>query len=288
MNIIEKIFGVKFPKSDVSDILVKQDHQVFVSNINLPLKLDINSTSGYPKLDLAIKEIYDDIWNQFLDISETSMKYHFWLKNIIEPNEFCDLYDVREYLLQNNFHKEQTNELFKLNNFFNSLQLKSIHIINVIHEILDPETKITLEKEEIKSKNENKLSKLETNTADAKCQLTIENHKEEMSIRIKMLEIENENLKIKEADYARQIKSLSKGLEYRNQKLIKNSERLTMLTKEKNDLINAIKKMELKDEGLETLKYKFEKEQDKNKNLRNIIEYEFELRSADINKNIRS
>lgn len=215
------------------------------------------------------------------------MKYNFWLKNIITPNEFCDLCDVREYLIQNNnFNTEQTTEQLqlKLNNLYDSIQLKSIKVINEVYEILKPEQNKTIENTEIKSIIENKPDELKTNE-DIKIQMVIKEHKEDMKIKIKMLEIENEKLKENEASYSRQIKSLSKGLEFRNQKLIKNRENLTLLKKEKNDLICTIEKMEIKGEGLQTLKNKLEKEQEKNKNLSNIIENEFEKTNG-IYKNI--
>jgi len=247
----------------------KKDHAVFVFNRNKPLLyLDINPTTGYQKLDLSIKEVYTYVWNNYLAISERNMKYHFWLQNIIEPNEFYDLHDVREYLIQNMFNKEQTIEKLepKLNDFYNNLQSKFINIISEADNILNQENN---------SIKINEHERLETN-AENKLQMAIEEHKHKMDMKIKMLEIENENLKQKESECATQMRILLGELSFRNSKLNNAKDRVTLLTKEKNDLISMIQKMEVKDESYQTLQNKITKEKIKNQNLRTILAEEYE------------
>lgn len=259
-------FGKAFLKSEAP---IKKNHAVFVFNHNKPLLcVDINSTTGYQKLDLSIEEAYKYVWNNYLAVSEKNMKYHFWLKNIIEPNEFYDLQSVREYLVQNMFNKEQTAEKLepKLNDFYNNLHLKFINIINEVDDILNPEKNAI---------RKNEQEGLEAN-AENKLQMAIEEHKHKMDMRIKMLEIENENLKQKETECATQMRILLGELSFRNNKLNNAKDRVTLLTKEKNDLISMIQKMEVKDENYQTLKNKIAKEQKKNQNLRTILAEEYE------------
>lgn len=196
------------------------------------------------------------------------MKYNFWLKNIIEPNEFYDLHAVRKYLKQNMFSKEQTAKQLetKLNDFYNNLQLKFMNIISEAVDILNSENKV------IKI---NEHEELEAN-AEIKLQMAIEEHKHKMDIKIKMLEMENEKLKQKETECLTQIKTLLGELAFRNNKLNNANDRVTLLMKEKNDLISMIQKMEVKDDSYHTLQNKIVKEQEKNKNLRTILEEEFE------------
>lgn len=250
----------------------KKDHAIFVFNRNKPLLcVDINSTTGYQKLDLSIEEAYKYVWNNYLAVSEKNMKYHFWLQNIIKPNEFYDLHSVREYLLQNMFNKEQIAEKLeiKLNDFYNNLHLKFKNILNDVDDILNPE------KNAISFGRKNEPEGLETN-AENKLQMAIEEHKQKMDMKIKMLEIENENLKQKETECATQMRILLGELSFRNNKLNNAKDRVTLLTKEKNDLISMIQKMEVKDENYQTLKNKIAKEQKKNLNLRTILAEEYE------------
>lgn len=259
-------FGKTFLKPEAPS---KKDHAVFVFNRNKPLLcVDINSTTGYQKLDLSIEEAYKYVWNNYLAVSEKNMKYNFWLQNIIKPNEFYDLHSVRDYLLQNMFNKEQTAQKLetKLNDFYSNLHLKFINIVNDVDDILNPEKNAI-------GKNEHEG--LETN-AENKLQMAIEEHKQKMDMKIKMLEIENENLKQKETECATQMRILLGELSFRNNKLNNAKDRVTLLTKEKNDLISMIQKMEVKDENYQTLKNKIATEQKKNQNLRTILAKEYE------------
>lgn len=234
---------------------------------------DINSTTGYQKLDLSIKEAYKHVWDNYLAVSERNMEYHFCLQNIIEPNEFYDLHSVRKYLIQNIFNKEQTPKKLetKLNEFYNNLQLKFMNIISEAVDILNSENKV------IKI---NEHEELEEN-AEIKLQMAIEEHKHKMDIKIKMLEMENEKLKQKETECSTQIRTLLGELAFRNSKLNNANDRVMLLTKEKNDLISMIQKMEVKGDSYHTLQNKIAKEQEKNQNLRTILEEEFE--KTDIN-----
>ncbi|KAE9534920.1 hypothetical protein AGLY_008212 [Aphis glycines] len=265
-NTLQDKFGKTFLKPEAPS---KKDHAVFVFNRNKPLLcVDINSTTGYQNLDSSIEEAYKYVWNNYLAVSEKNMKYHFWLQNIIKPNEFFDLHSVREYLLQNMFNKEQTAEKLetKLNDFFNNLHLKFINIINDVDDINNPEKNAI---------RKNEHEELETN-AENKLQMAIEEHKQKMDLKIKTLEIENENLKQKETECATQMRILLGELSFRNNKLNNVKDRVTLLTKEKNDLISMIQKMEIKDENYLTLKNKIAQEQKKNQNLRSILAEEYE------------
>lgn len=259
-------FGKTFPKPKAS---FKKDHAVFVFNRNIPLMWqNINSTTGYQKLDLSIKEAYKYVWDNYLVASKKNMEYHFWLQNIIEPNEFYDLHAVRKYLIQNMFSKEQTSKKIetKLNDFYNNLQLKFMNIISEADDILNSENKVI-------KKNENE--ELEAN-AEIKLQIAIEEHKHNMDLKIKMLKMENEKLKQKETECSTQIRTLLGELSFRNSKLNNANDRVTLLTKEKNDLISMIQKMEIQNRSYQTLQNKFAKEQEKNQNLRTILEEEYE------------
>lgn len=259
-------FGKTFPKAEDS---LKKDHPVFVFNHNIPLMWqNINSTTGDQKLDLSIKEAYNYVWDNYLAISERNMEYHFWLQNIIEPNEFYDLHAVRKYLIQNMFNKEQTaiNLETKLNDFYNNLQLKFMNIIRETDDILNFENKVI-------KKNEHE--ELEAN-AEIKLQMAIEEHKHKMDTKIKMLEMENEKLRQKESEFSTQIKTLLGELAFRNSKLNNANDRVKLLTKEKNDLISMVQKIEGKSENYQTLQNKIVKEQEKNQNLRTILEEEYE------------
>lgn len=251
--------------------MLKVDHQIFNPNLNISSELEINSTSGHLKFDLAIKEAYEVVRKIFLDISNTNTKYHFLLKKIIESNEFHDLCDAREYLIQNMFNKEQTMEQLEseLKLFYNNLQLKLINIVNCVEEILKNE-KCTEEKQNSATKN-NDLGNLETSS-----EIIIENFKQNMNIKLNKLEMENENLKAKETEFSKKIENLLGELESRNRKLIDTKDHLSLLMKEKNDLICMIKTMEVKEEGFYTLQNKFSLEKKKNEHLRAIIAKEYE------------
>jgi len=268
---IEKQFGIKF-----SNTTLKQNHELFDSNINMPLNLNINSTSGNQKLNQAIKETFEDVWKNCLDVSKINMEYNFWLTNIIKPNEFSSLYDVKQYLVQNMCNNEQTIEQLqlKLKQFYNDLQLKLINIFDVVDEIFkcDKYTSVNLNNV-IKEKMEDECIDFESNTIS---QNIINNYKHKMEIKINMLELENEKLKVNESEYSRQIQSLLGELAFRNRKLTNTKDRLALLMKEKNDLICTIEKLEVKGEGIHTLQNKFEKEREKNNNLRAIIEKQYE------------
>lgn len=262
---------------------MKKDLKVFIPNINQPLSLDIKSTSGHQKLDLAIKEMYEYVWKNCLEISETNMKYHFWLKMIVEPNNFNNLYDVREYLIENMVDKEHSTEHIEaiLNTIYNNLQLKIINIINEIDECLTIEKCTIVQSSEIIGKenksvvNEFSNEKLGTN-AEIKLQHATEEHQRKVDTKLKLLETENKKLNKKEAEYSKQIKSLLGELSFRNRKLSNTKERIAVLTKEKNDLISTIEKMEVKDVSFQTLQNRFAKEQEKNKRLRDVIESEYQ------------
>lgn len=260
-------FGKTFQKPEAS---FEKNHAVFVFNHNIiPLGWEnINSTTGYQKLDLSIKEAYKYVWDNYLVVFKRNMEYSFWLQNIIEPNEFYDLHAVRKYLIQNMFNKEQTPYKLetKLNDFYNNLQLKFMNIISEADDILNLENKVIKKKEH---------EELEAN-AEIKLQMAIEDHKHKMDIKIKMLKMENEKLKQKESECSTQIRTLLGELSFRNSKLNNANDRVALLTKEKNDLISLIQKMEVKDESYKTLQNKIAKEQEKNQNLRTILEEEFE------------
>lgn len=265
-DVVEKEFGIRF-----SNDLFKRDHQIYVPSLNLPPTLDISSyTSGHDKLDLAIKKPYEDVWKYILDVSQTNMKYHFWLQKIIEPNEFSNLYDIREYLKDNMLNDEQTTVEkveSNLNYVYNNLQLKLIDIINEAVEVLQP-GKYTSMIHAIKNINADQDKKA--------LQTILDENKRQMDLKIKTLVMENEKLKRTELDYSKQIQTLLGELSFRNRKLISTKDRLALLTKEKNDLIAMIKKMEVKEEGFLSLQDRCEREQEKNRQLRSIITKKYE------------
>lgn len=242
---------------------------MFISNTNVPSSIsNTNSTTGNQKLDFIVKEIFDDLWKLVFEISQTNMKYYFWIKNILQPNEFCDLNDVREHILQNMLNKEQPTEqleILKLDKFSNNLQLKFRYLIDEIDQILKPE-KFIPEKQNLKCE----LKEFEKKS-EIKFQMIFENQKQEIDMKIKMLEIENERLKTKESENIMQIQSLIEELAFRNKKLTNTKDRLLLIAKEKKDLIHAIQNIEIKDHDFRILQKKFEKEKKKNTNLKNII-----------------
>lgn len=213
-----------------------------------------------------------------MDISETNMKYQFWLKMIVEPDNFGDLCDVREYLTENMINKEQTAQQIgaKLNTIYNNLQLKMINIINEFDEGLQRVTH-TIEQNSEMIENVNESEKLETNAA-IKLQRAVEERQRKMDTKLKLLETENDKLSEKQAEYSKQIKTLLGELSFRNRKLSNSKERIALLSKEKKDLIGTIEKMEVKDGNFLTIQHQLAKEQEKNKRLRNIIENEYERR----------
>lgn len=245
-------------------------------------ELDIKFTSGHLKFDLAIKEAYELVRKIFLEISETNIKYHYWLKNIMEPNEFNDLCDVRRYLVKSLFNNEQIVDQLesKLKHFYNNLQVKLINIVNEVDEILKNE-KHSEEKQNNVIRNSN-LGNLETNA-----EIIIDDYKQKMNRKFETLEKENKNLKEKEEEFSKQIETLLGELAFRNKKLIDTKNHLSLLMKEKNDLICLIKKMEIKEEGFQTLQNKFSIEKKKNEHLRAIIakEYETDESNLSIKKN---
>lgn len=264
-DVVEKQFGIKF-----SNDLFKKDHQIYIPSLNLPPTLDISSyTSGHHKLDLAIKNPYEVVWKYILDISQTNMKYHFWLQKIIEPNEFSGLFDVREYLKNNMLNDEQmTVEKVEsnLNYFYKDLQLKLINIINEAVEVLQPGKYSSMKQTNNKNADEDKKAH----------QTMLDENNRQMDLKIKTLGMENEKLKRTELEYDKQIQTLVGELSFRNRKLNNTKDRLTLLTKEKNDLIAMIKKMEVKEEGFLSLQDRCEREQEKNRQLRSIITKKYE------------
>lgn len=251
--------------------LKKNHHQPFVSsNLNLPSKLEINTTSGHQKLDLAIKNVYGSVIEFLLETSQTTMKYHFWLKNIIEPNEFYDLNDVREYLIRNGiFNEDRTTENYqkKLNNFSNNLQLKLINVINEFDEIRDTEKCVEIEQNDGFTKQKENID----SNAEIEFRKEFEDHKHKMDMKIRTLEIENKKLKAKEFEYSNQVKSIIEELAVQNRILNNTKESLELLRKEKHNLIHTIEKMEIKDESFQTIQGLLEKEKEINKNLRKKI-----------------
>lgn len=227
-----------------------------------------NSTTNNQKLDFVIKDIFDDLLNFVLEISQTNMKYHFWIKNIIQPNIFCDLNDIKEHLVQHIFNKEQLTEqleISKLNKFSNNLQIKFKCLINEIDQILKPKEFIPEEQN-----LECELRDLKKRTV-MKFQTIFDDKKQEMDVKIKMLETENERIKTKESENVKQIQFLVEELAFQNKKLINIKDRLLLIKKEKKDLIHTIKNIEIKDQDFQILQNKFEKERKKNNKLKNII-----------------
>lgn len=216
------------------------------------------------------------MWRKIIDISETNMKYHFLLKKILEPGEFFDLFDVREYLIQNMFNKEKLATNFELNlkNLYNDLQLKLINIIYKVDEIFKPKNEYTTieQKQMNKNNNEDQFEKLPTKmSAEMKHLIIMKEHKSNTDKKIKRLEEENEKLKKNECECSKQVNALIGELTFRNRKLASTKNHLELLIAEKNDLIFTIKKMEIKEEGFQTLQNRFKKEQDENRRLRAII-----------------
>lgn len=243
----------------------KNHHQPFVFNLNLPSKLEIDSTSGHQQVDSAITDVYGSVMEFLSETSKTTMKYHYWLKNIVEPNEFCELNDVREYLIRNGiFNEERATENYekKLTNFLNNLQLKLMNVINVVDEIRNPE--IVKRNDECTKEKEN---------AEVDSRKEFEEHKHKMNMKIKTLEIENKKLKAKESEYSNQVKSIIEELAIQNKKLNNTNESLELLRKEKHNLIHTIEKMEIKDESFHAIRGLLEKEKEINKNLRKKIDH---------------
>jgi len=250
-------------------------YKQFVSNyVPKPLSPDINNTSGYRKLDLLIKEAFDDVWKLILDISDINMKYQFWLRNINESDEFREPYDVKEYLIGNVFHEKEKIERLQheLNDFHGHLSTKLINILHEVVKILErkkcttdgPNNNNSGPREELKG------------MADVNFQTTIEGYKGEINTRIKTLEMENERLRKDESDYSAQIQILLGELALSKRKLEDIKECTASLTEEKTNLISSIQNTEAKKECLQSLQLKFEIEQEKNKHLRDIIAKAYE------------
>lgn len=163
----------------------------------------------------------------------------------MQRNEFYDLDDVQEYLIQNMFDKEQID----FNHFYTNIQSKLIDIVNDLNEIHKPETV-----DEIIKEDEFKDKELE------------------MDVKIRNLIADNEKLKATDSEHAKQIKVLLEELAFRNKKLFNAKSCFDLLTKEKNDLIAIIKKSEVKNEDFYPLHKRLEEEQEKNKHLRTIID----------------
>lgn len=267
-NIIEKVFGIKFPNTP----LKKQCKQFVSNHVPKPLSVDINDTSGYYKLDLVIKEACEDVWKRILDVSVINEKYRFWLQNVIEPNEFCK-YDVREYLTQNMFHEKDTIERsqHKLNEFNDYTQIKLMNIINEVIEILKHKQRITEhDSSAIENKNIDQCKESEE-TLKKNFKTIIEERKRAITMKIKTLEMENEKLRKNEFDYSRQAKTLLKKLAFRNKNLENIKECIASLSREKNDLIFMVEKTEIENDSVQTIQHNIEVEQEKNKHLRDFI-----------------
>jgi len=271
---IGKVFGIKFSKT-----LLKKQHKQFVFNyVPKPLSTDINDTSGSKKLDLVIKEAFEDVWKHILEISETNTKYYFWLRNIIEPNEFCELYDAREYLIQNMINEKDRIEQFqyRLNDFYNNLQIKLMNVVNEVVEVLKHNKYETEENQNvIKNQNSNQCKGFEKNVGK-NFQTIIDEHKHEINMKIKTLEMENEKMKIEESDNCRQIQTLLGELALSSKKLENAKEFIAMLSEENNDIISIIEETEVKKEGLQTIRHKLEVEQEKNRHLRELLIKQYE------------
>lgn len=194
-----------------------------------------------------MKEIYEYVSKTF----DVNMKYRFLLEMITRRNEFCDLEDVQEYLIQNMFDKEQTPDQFDFNSFYTSFHRKLMNIINEFSEVFKPEN---VDENIVIKENKSKDEELE------------------IEIKIKNLEAENEKLKVTESEYNKKINVLLEELALKNKKLINAKSSFDLLTKEKKDLISLIEKTEVKEEGLYLLQKRLEEEEEKNKHLRTIIE----------------
>lgn len=214
------------------------------------------------------------------------MKYQFWLKIIIEPDEFFDINDVRKYLRQSMSEKDMTPEQSesKLIHLNGNLQLKLTDIIREIGEMVKSiENAANEQRNEIEKDNEDELKKEIEKREEIKFQMAVEQQRRETDAKIKMLETENENLKVKESEYSKQINILMGESQFRNSKLIYSENQLLLSTKEKSDLIDMVGKKQVKNEGYETLQNRFEKLREKNKRLiKAIVERGYAKTDGDI------
>lgn len=230
---------------------MKKDHPRYVSNLNTPMNLIVDSTSKHSKLYLAIKEVFEFISKIISNIFDSNMKYHFLLSMLIRINEFYDLDDAREYLVQNMFDKEQMHEQLDFDYYYKSLKSKLTIIINEFDEVF--------EDKKYDEFNDKKLLKMNDKIKNAQKRIS-----------------RNEKFKNIESEYCKQIKSLLAELAFRNRKLINAQDSLGSLTKEKCDLISIIEKNEVyNEEGFLSIQKEIEKEQEKNKHLISIIEKKF-------------
>lgn len=252
-----------------------KEHKAYISNNNCNplLNLKFDSTSDYPKLDLVIKEV-TCLWSFVSEIIDSTMKYQFWLTTIIEPDEFFDIDDVQKYLTQNMSEKDMTPDQLesKLIDLNGHLQLKFMNLIREVSEIVKPiENAVDEQCDEIEQKNENKLRKEVEKAEEIKFQMAVEQKRRETDSKINMLITENENLKVIDSEYSKQINILMGESQFRNNKLVYSGNQLLLSSKEKSDLISVIGKKQVKNEGYETLQNRFEKLREQNKRLIKVI-----------------
>lgn len=236
---------------------MKKDHQRYVSNLNTPISLITDSASKHSKIYFAIKEVFEYMSKIITKMFDINMKYHFMLTMVIQPNEFYNLNDAREYLVQNMSDKKQMHEQLDFGNCYESLKNKLTNIISEFNEVLDHK--------KCDEFNDKKLLKMNVKIKNAEKRIS-----------------KNEKFKNMESEYCKQIQSLSGELAFRNRKLINVQDCLGSLTKEKYDLISIIEKMEVyNEEDFLSLKKKIEKEQSKNEHLITIIEKNMEKFDTD-------
>lgn len=92
-----------------------------------------------------------------------------------------------------------------------------------------------------------------------------------MAAAMTALKMENRRLRDSERAHADRVKSLSAELAIRERMLAGVDDRIALLTKERNDLIGAIERSEVRGEGFRTLQTQLAEEREKNGRLRAVI-----------------
>ncbi|XP_050534080.1 cingulin-like protein 1 [Daktulosphaira vitifoliae] len=290
MGIVTEKFGIEF--STPKKTGVKKIHSVYIPNLKVPQTFDLHSIEQLEKVISPLILLYDDLWRKLVKVTDMKIKYLYLLRKIMNKDEFHDLDEVTNYLSQNGFEKEPKvgDVSINLEKFHGDMKYKLETTLRELEKGLDAK---------IKSENVNKknidTSALETKISDLT--LTIEKlHKEnkalkkiktdcnestknrnssiqnDMANRVKILEEENKKLRSEDLERSKQLQLAKAEISFHKSKLNSAREQLVIISKEKTDLIDTIGQIEVKEEGLHSLKARVNKLISENDRLRTVMQ----------------
>lgn len=276
MDIVSQKFGIQFPAAKKAG--AKKIHSTYVPNLKVPQTLDLHSMEHLENVIGPLISLYDELWRKLAKTTGVQIKYLHWLRKITDNDEFQDLGDVRNYLSQSGIEKEPKvgDVSIKLEKFHGDIKYK---LEGTLRE-LEKSVEVKLKSDSV-IKNNADISALESNINNMT--LTVEKLSKEnetlkwlvhndMAHRIETLEGENKKLRSESTEHLKQLQRARAEVLFHKSKLNSAKEKLVVISKEKTDLIDTIGQIEVKEEGLHSLKARVNKLTSENDRLRNVVQ----------------